>query len=94
MNKKKEQEEVDQSKIIASEITKTIMDYCYKQNSPVSMTYIVKALSDVMAAHLATMTSEWSKAEEEKVVGMIFDHIVSTMIECKNSLDENKNPVN
>lgn len=94
MNKKKKQEEVDQSKIIASEITKTIMDYCYKQDSPVSMTYIVKALSDVLAAHLATMTGEWSESEEKKVVGMIFDHIVSTMKECKNSLDEDKHPAN
>ena len=94
MNKKNDQEEVDQSQIIASEITKTIMDYCYKQDSPVSLTYIVKALSDVLAAHLATMTSGWSEGEEEKVVGMIFDHIVSTMKECKNSLDEKKNPAN
>ena len=94
MNKKNEQEEVDQSEIIASEITKTIVDFCYKQDSPVRLTYIIKALSDVLAAHLATMTSGWSEGEEEKVVGAIFDHIVSTIKECKNSLDEKKNPAN
>lgn len=94
MNKKNEQEEVNQSEIIASEITKTIVDFCYKQDSPVRLTYIIKALSDVLAAHLATMTSGWSEGEEEKVVGVIFDHIVSTIKECKNSLDEKKNPAN
>jgi hypothetical protein len=90
MNKKNDQQEVNHSGIIASEITKTIMDYCSK-SGPVSLTHIVKALSDVLGAHLATLTNGWTEEEEEKVVNLVLNNTVSTMLDCKKSFDEDGN---
>ena len=92
MKEKNEVENVDNSQIITSLLTKTIVDFCMKSEKPVSMTHIVKALSDVLAAHLATMTENWTDDQEEKCIGMIFNHIVSTIKECKNGIEDNKNP--
>lgn len=78
--------------IIASLITKTIVDFCMKSEKPIDLTHIVKALSDVIAAHLATMTEGWSDAQVEKCINMIFNHIVNTMKDCKNGIEDNKNP--
>ena len=92
MNDKHNVETSNQSEIISGLITKVIVDFCMKSENPVDLTQIVKALSDVLAAHLATMTNRWSEAETEKCVNVIFNHIVSTMKECKDSIDDNKKP--
>jgi hypothetical protein len=92
IKEKNEVEDIDNSQIIASLITKTIVDFCMKSEKPIDLTYIVKALSDVIAAHLATMTEGWSDAQVEKCINMIFNHIVSTMKDCKNGIEDNKNP--
>ncbi len=63
-----------------------------KSEKPIDLTHIVKALSDVTAAHLATMTEGWSDAQVEKCINMSFNHIVSTMKDCKNGIEDNKNP--
>ena len=91
MEKEKNSEMLDQPGKISAAITQTIIDYCMKSDTPVDLTQIVKALSDVMGAHLATMTHGWSDAQEEKCINMIFNHIVNTMNDCKNSIDENNN---
>lgn len=92
MEKENNFEMLDQPGKIAALITKAIVDYCMKSDTPVDITHIVKALSDVMGAHLATMTHDWSDAQEEKCINMIFNHIVNTMNDCKKSIDENNNP--
>ena len=92
MGKEKNSEMLNLSGNISALITKTIIDYCMKADTPVSLTYIVKALADVLGAHLATMTHGWSDAQEEKCINMIFNHIVNTMNDCKKSIDENNNP--
>ena len=56
MEKENNFEMLDQPGKIAVVITKAIVDYCMKSDTPVDITHIVKALSDVMGAHLATMT--------------------------------------
>jgi hypothetical protein len=38
------------------------------------------------------MTEGWSDAQVEKCINMIFNHIVSTMKDCKNGIEDNKNP--
>ena len=88
MKDKQNEETSNQSEIISGLITKVIVDFCMKSENPVDLTQIVKALSDVLAAHLATMTNGWSEAETEKCVNVIFNHIVSTMKECKNGIEE------
>ncbi len=93
MNKKNDQQEVDHSGIIASEITKTIIDYCVK-SGPVNMAYIVKALSDVMGAHLASMIHDLKEIPEDDVIRTIFSQTLSTMKECKKELDEDVKPIN
>ena len=91
MEKEKNSEMLDQPGKISAAITQTIIDYCMKSDTPVDLTQIVKALSDVMGAHLATLTQGWSDAQEKKCINMIFNHIVNTMNDCKNSIDENNN---
>ena len=78
MEKENNFEMLDQPGKIAVVITKAIVDYCMKSDTPVDITHIVKALSDV--------------AQEEKGINMIFNHIVNTMNDCKKSIDENNNP--
>ena len=92
MGKEKNSEMLDLSGNISALISKTIIDYCMKADTPVSLTYIVKALADVLGAHLATMTQGWSDAQEKECVNMIFSFIDQTMKECKKSIDEDKNP--
>jgi len=87
---KKETENIDNSQILTSLITKTIVDYCMKSEEPVNITHIVKALSDVLAAHLATMTESWTAAQKENCINMIFNSIVNTMKDCEKGIEEAK----
>ncbi len=90
MINKKETESIDNPQILTTLITKTIIDYCMKSEEPVNITHIVKALSDVLPAHLATMTEGWTVAQKENCINMIFNSIANTMKDCEKGLEEAK----
>ncbi len=87
---KRETEVIDNYQILRTLITKTIIDHCVKSEEPVNITHIVKALSDVLAAHLVDMTEGWTAAQKEKCVNMIFNSIVNTMKDCEKGIEETK----
>jgi len=90
MVNKRETEVVDNYQILRTLITKTIIDYCMKSEEPVNITHIVKALSDVLAAHMATMTEGWTVAQKENCINMIFNSIANTMKDCEKGIEESK----
>jgi hypothetical protein len=92
MEKENYSEMLDHTDKISALITKTVIDYCKKSDTPVDITHVLKALSDVMGANLAAMTQGWSDAQVEKCINVVFNHIVNTMNDCKNSSDEDDNP--
>ncbi len=91
MKDENKSEKTELSRKVTDTITKTIVEYCMKSDGPVDISHVVDALSDVLAAHLASMTKNWSDIQTEQCVNMIFRRIVSTMNDYKREIRESQN---
>jgi hypothetical protein len=94
MNKKNEQEEISDSQKLFAEINNVIIEYCFKSDRTVSGTQIIHALATTLAAHMTTMTKDWTEAEEKKAVQLLFEHVEDAMKEFKKELEEEADGIN
>ena len=85
MDNKEKRDEVTME--IRNLLMETIMRYCFKSKGGVEMTLILKALAEVIAAHLAVTTQDWTEEQTADVVDSYLNYIVKTVKECREEPD-------